>query len=77
MTAKQLTHIRVLLVGPPPHVYIAHHMPNLDPKLISSEDDDPADAAKDQTEVATGVAEDKSKDVSDTKDVAKQTWPRA
>ena len=72
MTAKQLSHIRVLLVGPAPAPHIGHHLPNLDTQLIFSEDEDPADTAKDQTDVATGVAEGTSIDIADTDDGAKQ-----
>ena len=76
MSKAQFSHIRVLLAGPAPVPHIGHHLPDLDTQVISSDHDDPADAAKDQTEVSTGVAEESSKDIADTEEVAKQTWPR-
>ena len=75
MSKKQFSHIRVLLAGPAPVPHIGHHLPDLDAQVISSDHEDPADTAKDQTDVATGVAEEKQSDVADSDVVAKQTDP--
>ena len=73
MSKKQFSHIRVLLAGPAPAPHIGHHLPNLDAQVISSDNEDPTDTAKDQTDVVTGVTEETSKDIADTEGVAKQT----
>ena len=76
MSKKQFSHIRVLLAGPAPAPHIGHHLPDLEAQVISFEEDaDPADAAKDQTDVAIGVVEEKQSDVAESDVVAKQTDP--
>ena len=74
MSKAQFSHIRVLLAGPAPVPHIAKHLPDTEAMSISSdEEEDPADTAKDQADVATGVAEEKSQKEAESEDVAKQT----
>ena len=77
MTKDQFYNVRVLLAGPAPAPHIAKDL--MDPlhlSISSSEEKDPADTAKDPVDVATNVAEEQSKDTTESEDVAKQTWPR-
>ena len=74
MSKDQFYHIRVLLAGPAPAPHIAQNLPDPVAQTISSdEEEDPADTAKDQADVATGVAEEQSQKEAESKDVAKQT----
>ena len=55
MSKIQFSHIRVLLAGPRPVPHIAKDLPDPEQMIISSsEEEDPADTAKDPAEVATG-----------------------
>ena len=74
MSKIQFSHIRVLLAGPEPVPHIAKDLPDPAQMIISSsEEKDPADAATDPAEVATGVATEQQKDDAESEDVAKQT----
>ena len=74
MSKAQFSYIRVLLAGPAPVPHIAKDL--LDPvqvSISSDEEVDPAAAAKDPADIATGVAEEQTQKEAELEDVAKQT----